>query len=146
MAEEAFVRRTGGEDWVPYWAAARARELHFQRCTDCGRWRHPPGPMCPDCRSFASEWARASGRARLVSWVVVHPPVLPAWKDRVPFPVVLVECEEGVRTIGGVGGGAGGQPPLGLPVGGGFAPPPGGGPVAQWGPGGRGSAAPGPRA
>ena len=63
--------------------------------------------MCPDCLSMASEWARASGRARLLSWVVVHPPVLPAWKERVPYTVVLVECEEGVRTIGNlVGAGA----------------------------------------
>src|SRR5438046_1151805 len=93
MADE-LVRRTGGADWVPYWAAARARELRFQRCSGCRRWRHPPGPMCPHCLSPESEWARASGRARLVSWVVVHPPVLPAWKDRVPYPVVLVECEE----------------------------------------------------
>src|SRR5439155_1899718 len=95
MADE-LVRRTGGTDWVPYWAAACARELRFQRCTGCRRWRHPPGPMCPHCLSMESEWARASGRARLVSWVVVHPPVLPAWKDRVPYPVLLVECEEGV--------------------------------------------------
>ena len=60
--------------------------------------------MCPACGSLRHDWARASGRARLVSWVVVHPPVLPAWKDRVPYPVVLVECEEGVRTIGGLAG------------------------------------------
>jgi hypothetical protein len=104
MAEADFVRRTGGPDWIPYWEAARRRELHFQRCRDCRRWRFPPGPMCPMCRSLASEWAPASGRARLLSWVVVHPPVLPAWKERVPFPVLLVECEEGVRTMGGLVG------------------------------------------
>src|SRR5262249_3092224 len=78
------------------------RELRFQRCSDCAAWRFPPGPMCPRCLSLRAEWARASGRGRLVSWVVVHPPVLPAWKERVPYPVVLVECEEGVRTIGGL--------------------------------------------
>jgi len=104
MAEthEEFERRTGGYEWIPYWAAARQRELRFQRCTDCGQWRFPPGPMCPSCLSLASEWAPASGKAHLVSWVVVHPPVLPAWKERVPFVVVLVECEEGVRTMGNV--------------------------------------------
>jgi len=30
-----FERRTGGEHWVPYWAAGRARELRFQRCSAC---------------------------------------------------------------------------------------------------------------
>src|SRR2546426_219434 len=124
MADE-FVRRTGGADWVSYWAAARVRELRFQRCTGCRRWRHPPGPMCPHCLSMESEWAQASGRARLVSWVVVHPPVLPAWKDRVPYPVVLVECEEGVRTIGGLVGATADQLRMDMPVVGGFPPSPG---------------------
>ena len=101
MAEDV-VRRTGGADWIPYWEAARRRELRFQRCVSCGTWRFPPGPLCAHCLSAESEWAVASGRARLVSWVIVHPPVLPAWKDRVPYPVVLVECEEGVRTMGGL--------------------------------------------
>src|SRR3989441_4737752 len=140
MADE-FVRRTGGADWVPYWASARARELRFQRCTGCRRWRHPPGPMCPHCLSMESEWVRASGRGRLVSWVVVHPPVLPAWKDRVPFPVVLVECEEGVRTIGGVGGGDGDPLPIDIPLGGGFAASPAGDPGPRCGAAGRGTTA-----
>ena len=100
MADEEFVRRTGGPDWIPYWEAGRRRELRFQRCTDCGDVALPPGPMCPRCLSFASEWALASGRARLLSWVVCHPPLLPAWKERAPYTVVLVECEEGVRTMG----------------------------------------------
>jgi uncharacterized OB-fold protein len=100
MADDEVVRRTGGPEWLPYWAAGRRRELRFQRCAECGAWRFPPQPMCPACRSLASEWALASGRGRLLSWVVCHPPVLPAWKERTPYAVVLVECEEGVRTIG----------------------------------------------
>src|SRR5207245_4857869 len=62
MADQ-FVRRTGGADWVSYWAAARARELRFQRCTGCRRWRHPPGPMCPHCLSMESECARADRKS-----------------------------------------------------------------------------------
>ena len=87
-----------------FWDGVNDGKLLFQCCSECGTLRNPPGPMCPACGSLRHEWARASGRARLVSWVVVHPPVLPAWKDRVPYPVVLVECEEGVRTIGGLAG------------------------------------------
>ena len=95
-----FERRTGGEHWVPYWEAARSRELRFQRCAACKAWRHPPGPMCPQCLSMQGEWARVSGKATLLSWVVVYPPVLPAWKEKTPFVVVLVQCEEGPRTMG----------------------------------------------
>jgi hypothetical protein len=133
MAEE-IVRRTGGPDWVPYWAAARQRELRFQRCTACGAWRFPPGPMCPSCQSMESEWARASGRARLLSWVVCHPPVLPAWKERCPYPVVLVECEEGVRTIGGLLDAAAAELRMDMPMVVDFAPSLDGDLVPQWRP------------
>ena len=34
------------------------------------------------------------------SWVVVHPPVLPAFAQDVPYTVVVVELDEGVRMIG----------------------------------------------
>jgi uncharacterized OB-fold protein len=42
----------------------------------------------------------AAGRATVWSWVIAHPPVLPAFADRVPYNVVVVELEEGVRMVG----------------------------------------------
>ncbi len=133
-AATGFERRTGGVDWLPYWAAARRRELRFQRCTPCRRWRHPPGPMCPACLSFAHEWAPASGRARLLSWVVLHPPVLPLWKERVPYVALLVECEEGVRTIGGLVGATADTLQMDMALLVDFAPSPDGDLVPQWRP------------
>ena len=128
-----FERRTGGEWWVPYWAAGRRRELRFQRCTSCTTWRHPPGPMCPQCLSLDAEWAVASGRARLLSWVVVHPPVLPAWKERTPFVVVLVQTDEGPRTMGNlVGAATADDLRMDMPMVVDFAPSPDGDLVPQW--------------
>ena len=131
MADE-FVRRSGGYWWLPYWEAARKRELRFQRCSNCREWRFPPGPMCPACLSFANEWAPASGRATLLSWVVVHPPVLPAWKDRCPLPVVLVQCEEGVRTMGNLLDATAADLRMDMPMRVDFAPSPDGDLVPQW--------------
>jgi hypothetical protein len=34
------------------------------------------------------------------SWVVAHPPVLPAFADKVPYSVAVVELPEGVRMLG----------------------------------------------
>jgi uncharacterized OB-fold protein len=127
-------RRTGGEWWVPYWEAGRRRELCFQRCAACKTWRHPPGPMCPACLSLESEWAPASGRATLLSWVVVHPPVLPAWKERTPFVVVLVQCEEGPRTMGNLLGATADDLRMDMPMMVDFAPSPDGDLVPQWRP------------
>ena len=132
MADEEFVRRNGGPDWLPYWEAGRRRELRFQRCARCGTWRHPPGPMCARCLSFESEWGLASGRARLLSWVVCHPPLLPAWKERAPYTVVLVECEESVRTMGNLLGAGPEALRMDMPMQVDFAASPDGDLVPQW--------------
>ncbi len=81
----------------PYWEAAKRRELVVQRCGACRRLRFPPQPMCDACRSLAVEWAPMSGRGTIFSFVVAHPPVLPAFQERAPFAIVLVELDEDPR-------------------------------------------------
>lgn len=88
------------EDSAPFWEAAARGELVVQRCAACGRPRHPPRPVCPACRSFEHRWEPASGRGRVWSWIVAHPPVLPAFADLAPFNVAVVELPEGVRMVG----------------------------------------------
>jgi len=85
---------------TPFWEAAARHELRVQRCSACGTWRHPPRPLCPSCHSFEHTFEQVSGRARVWSWVVAHPPVLPAFSENAPYSVVVVELEEGVRMIG----------------------------------------------
>ena len=89
-------------DSAPFWEAARRGELRVQRCAECGARRHPPRPMCPRCRCMRGEWERLSGRGRIYSFVVCHAPVLPAFQERVPYAVVLVELAEdpGLRLVG----------------------------------------------
>jgi hypothetical protein len=47
-----------------------------------------------------STFEPASGRGRVWSWVIAHPPVLPAFQEMAPYAVVVAELEEGVRMIG----------------------------------------------
>ncbi|MGH0038434.1 MAG: Zn-ribbon domain-containing OB-fold protein [Myxococcota bacterium] len=103
---------------APYWQACSRGELHMQRCADCGRWRFPPRPMCPGCRSLADEWVRVSGRGHVFSFVVCHPPVLPAFRERTPYAVVLVELAEdpGLRVLGNLQGLSPEAIRIGLPV------------------------------
>jgi uncharacterized protein len=76
----------------------RKHELRFQRCVDCGTWRHIPREMCAHCGSFRTEWARSSGRGKLFSWTTVRQPMLPQFTD-VPYSAVVIELEEGVRLL-----------------------------------------------
>jgi uncharacterized OB-fold protein len=92
------------EDTAPFWEGCRRHQLLMQRCAACGAFRFHPRRMCPCCQSVESEWVPVSGRGTIASRVVVHPPVLPAFQERVPFAVALVELAEDptLRMIGNV--------------------------------------------
>ena len=59
-----------------------------------------------------------SGRGTIYSRVICHPPVLPAFQDRVPYAVVLVELEEDptLRMLGNVLDCAPEELEIGMPV------------------------------
>lgn len=82
-----------------FYAYCRQHELRFQRCADCGRWRHVPRDMCAACGSFDWEWARSSGKGTLFSWTTTMQPMMPQFADLVPYSPVVVELEEGVRML-----------------------------------------------
>jgi uncharacterized OB-fold protein len=77
-----------------WFEGARAGELRVQGCLDCGRLRHPPCPVCPWCHSTARGWREVSGRGRIWSYVVPHPPLLPGFSELAPYNVILVELDD----------------------------------------------------
>jgi uncharacterized OB-fold protein len=84
---------------APYWAALRAGRLDFQRCGSCGNAWLPPREECPRCLEAEWDWETASGRGRVISWVVYHHPPNEMWAGRVPYNVAIVELDEGPRLI-----------------------------------------------
>ena len=89
-------------DGAPFWRYAAQGELRVQACADCGELRFPPRPCCPHCQSFATEWRAVSGRGRVWSYVVPHPPLLPDYAAQAPYNVIVVELEEAprIRLVG----------------------------------------------
>ena len=83
-----------------FFEGAKQHKLLIQRCTNCGRLRHPPRPACANCQSFEWEAVTASGRGTIYSYVVNHYPQVPAFDY--PLVVVLVELEEGTRLVANV--------------------------------------------
>lgn len=74
-------------------AAADGRFL-LMRCAQ-GHWSRPQATVCATCHSTALRPEASSGRARLVSWVVVHPrPGADGTAGRPSVPAI-VELEEG---------------------------------------------------
>ena len=86
-------------DTSPFWDACRRHELLLQQCGSCASWRFPPRPRCPSCRSDRFSWQHVSGKGRIASYTICHPPVLAAYADRVPYNVVVVELAEGPFII-----------------------------------------------
>jgi uncharacterized OB-fold protein len=85
-------------DSIPFWEAAKEGRLVVQRCRACGDHYFYPRDHCPRCGSADVEWREASGRGRLVSYVINHRPMPPA-DPSVPQVIALVELEEGVRML-----------------------------------------------
>ena len=90
------------EDSEPFWAGTLKGELRMQRCIQCGRLRFPPRPMCPWCRSMESDWPVMSGRGAIWSFVMPHPPLLPAYTELAPYNVIVVALDEDptLRLVG----------------------------------------------
>ncbi len=89
-------------DGRPFWEGTSRGELLVQYCAGCGRPRIPPRPMCPACNSLRHEWRPVSGRGTVWSFVVAHPPLLPAYAELAPYNVVVVTLDEdpGLRLVG----------------------------------------------
>lgn len=94
----------------PYWSGLAAGELRFQRCGACGHAWLPARAACPGCLAPEPGWQPASGRAQLVSWVTYRQAVHPAFAERLPYTVGVVELEEGPRLIAGLDVEASGDP------------------------------------
>ena len=86
-------------DDKPYWEGLTRHELLVQRCAGCGAFRHPPRPMCAECGSMEIDWHKASGKGTVYSYTIVPQATHPAWRDKVPYNVVIVELEEDVRLV-----------------------------------------------
>lgn len=91
------MRPVRNRDNAYFWEGVDAGELRLQRCGGCGVLRHPPGPMCPHCRSLDWEVSLASGRGELYSYVVMHYPEIPPFDY--PHLIALVSLEEGPRLV-----------------------------------------------
>lgn len=96
-----------------FWEKARARELWLPRCVDSGRAFFPPRSSSP-YTGGAVDWVKASGRATLASFVIVHRPA-PGFEGDAPYIVALAQLEEGPRLITNLPGTA--PDPAMIPIG-----------------------------
>jgi uncharacterized OB-fold protein len=101
-------------DNAGFWQGVAEHRLLVQRCTGCGRPRHPWLPGCNACGGLDWDTVEASGAGTVHSYVVMHHPPFPAFDP--PYAVGLIELAEGVRMVSNVVGVPYDQVRIGLPV------------------------------
>jgi uncharacterized OB-fold protein len=84
-----------GHDNAWWWEQVANDKLVIQRCESCQTLRHPPRPMCDQCRSMKWDYVQSSGRGTVASYTVLHHPQFPGYQY--PLAIVLVDLEEGTR-------------------------------------------------
>jgi uncharacterized OB-fold protein len=99
-----------------FYGFCKARELRFQRCNDCGAWRHVPRERCGECGSADFRWERSRGRGRVFTWVVVNRSMHPAFPSEPLLAPAVIELDEGVRLLSEVVDCPPGELAIGMPV------------------------------
>ena len=84
-----------------YWDSLKAGRLTYQNCA-CGHCWLPPRTECPSCLGTDWSWRDASGRAKLISWVVYFFAYDESFQKKIPYNVAIVELNEGVRLISNI--------------------------------------------
>jgi uncharacterized OB-fold protein len=86
-----------------------AHDFHLQQCGACGLLRYPPTTACPWCASLESHWVPVEGKGAVHSYTEVHHAIQPAFRDHVPYLILLVDLDtqkgkpgehEALRVVG----------------------------------------------
>jgi uncharacterized OB-fold protein len=103
-------------DSQPYWDSLQDHKLKLQKCSDCGKIRHYPRPVCDACFSMKTDWVEASGKGKVFSWTISYHPFHVGFKEDIPYILVTVDLDEGVRLISQLKGGKAEEMKTGMPV------------------------------
>lgn len=86
---------TRNDATADFFDATARGEFLLMRCRPERHWNRPQAERCAECGSTELEAEAASGRARLISWVVLHPRPHPEGTTAPPTLPGIVEFEEG---------------------------------------------------
>lgn len=87
-----------------YWEAARNGELWLQRDKSTAEYQFYPRGFSLSDSNGELEWVKASGKAVLHTFSIVHQAPHPAFASEIPYITAIVELEEGPRMAANIVG------------------------------------------
>jgi uncharacterized protein len=87
---------------APFWNAANEGTFLLQRCQDCSKVQYHYRALCSHCMSDRVEDFASSGRGKVWTYTVVYKNGSPAYKDKTPYVIALVELEGGVKVLSNI--------------------------------------------
>lgn len=99
MSESNSVVPNPREQALPYWKSAREHKLKFLRCEDCETWIDYIKLQCSNCGSRKLSWSACSGKGRLYSYSILYRAASPAFREKVPYVLAIIELEEGIKMM-----------------------------------------------
>ena len=103
-------------DTAPFWKFMHEGKLKIQACAACGKLRHYPRPVCPHCYSMDAKWVESKGYGSVHSWTIAHHAFHPGFKGDLPYVLVTVDLDDGVRMQAQLRGAGADQVKIGMPV------------------------------
>lgn len=97
MATPVRQRPAVNGDNAFFFEALQQGKLVAQQCSNCAQFRHPPVACCPHCHSFEWQATEMATAGTVISFVVLHHPVVPPFQAG--YIVGLVELDHGVRMV-----------------------------------------------
>ena len=76
-----------------FWTYTQQKEFRLQQCSECHKFRWPPGPSCDHCLSDQCEWTLLTGRGKVLSWTTFHRTYFPEYPA--PHTAMVLELDEG---------------------------------------------------
>lgn len=101
---------------TPFWQGGAVGELRIFHCASCGRFFHPPAPVCPVCLGEDVAPRAVSGRGKIATFTVNHQAWTPDLKE--PYVVAIIELAEqpDLRLLSNVVGVAPDEVRIDMPV------------------------------
>jgi hypothetical protein len=86
-------------DNAPFWQGGAQGQLLIHFCSPCGRYFHPPAPVCPCCASFDVAPKAVSGTGKVMSFTINHQAWVPGLVVPYAVAIVALDDQEGLHFL-----------------------------------------------